>query len=68
MKKKTWATEAGIIMALFGGLEVAQNLLTEYPIIPEPWGGAILIVIGAAVAITRTIAKAKAINLDEPKA
>jgi hypothetical protein len=66
-QKKTWATEAGILMAVYGALDMAHTFLQTNPVIPEPWGPVILVALGASISVARIIAKSKAIDLAEPR-
>ncbi len=56
--QKTGLTEAGVAVAVLGGLEAAQQMLLQTPIIPPPWGALVLSLLGVGVFILRRRSKA----------
>lgn len=57
---KTGITEASIFVAVYGAVEAAQSFLMENPIIPEPWGGLALGIIGVGMFFIRRKMKTEA--------
>jgi len=51
--KKTGITEASIFVAIYGAVEAAQSFLLESPVIPEPWGGLVLGILGVGMFFIR---------------
>ena len=56
--KKTGLSEASIFVAIYGAVEAAQSFLLENPIIPEPWGGLVLGILGVGMFFVRQKTKA----------
>lgn len=50
---KTGITEASIFVALYGAVEAAQSFMLENPVIPEPWGGLALGIVGVGLYFIR---------------
>lgn len=55
--QKTGLTEAGAVIVVLGILESASHFLLANPIIPAPWGGVVVAVLGLAVLLLRIMSK-----------
>lgn len=54
---KSWVTEVASVGALVGATDVAIQVLTNHPIIPDPWGAVVLGGFSFLSLVLRTVHK-----------